>query len=93
MYFDHLLKSRFCQSPSQNLIPYAQEWENSTSLPDSLYKQAAEDGLLLPMASGAAIDPACVGKYPIIGDIPPEEWDGFHDFILHDEFGRVGGIG
>lgn len=28
-----------------------------------------------------------------MGDVSPEEWDGFHDFIIHDEFGRVGGIG
>lgn len=28
-----------------------------------------------------------------MGDVPPEEWDGFHDFVIHDEFGRVGGIG
>lgn len=81
------------QPLSQNLIPYAQEWEESSSLPASLYKKAAEDGILMPTASGAAIDPAWRGKYPIIGGIPPEEWDGFHDFILHDEFGRVGGIG
>lgn len=78
---------------SQHLIPHVQEWENSASLPDSLYKQAAQDGLLMPMASGASINPAWKGRYPIIGNVAPEEWDGFHDFIIHDEFGRVGGIG
>lgn len=28
-----------------------------------------------------------------MGNVSPEEWDGFHDFVIHDEFGRVGGIG
>jgi alkylation response protein AidB-like acyl-CoA dehydrogenase len=47
----------------------------------------------MPTASGASIKPEWRGKYPIIGDVDPNEWDGFHDFILHDEFSRVGGIG
>jgi hypothetical protein len=47
----------------------------------------------MPMASGSAIPKEWRGKYPIIGNIDPGEWDGFHDFIIHDEFGRVGGIG
>lgn len=45
------------------------------------------------MAAGAEIPQEWRGKYPIIGNVTPEEWDGFHDFIIHDEFGRVGGIG
>ena len=47
----------------------------------------------MPIAAGATIPSEWKGKYPIIGDISPEEWDGFHDFIVHDEIGRVGGIG
>lgn len=77
----------------QNLIPHVQDWELSATLPASLYKKAADDGLLMPMASGARIHPNWKGEYPIIGDISADEWDGFHDFIIHDEFGRVGGIG
>ena len=47
----------------------------------------------MPMAAGNRIPEEWRGKYPIIGDVKPEEWDGFHDLIIHDEFGRVGGIG
>lgn len=47
----------------------------------------------MPIAAGASIPPAWKEKYPIIGDIPANEWDGFHDFIVHSEIGRVGGIG
>jgi hypothetical protein len=45
------------------------------------------------MASGSCIPQAWAGRYPIIGGIRPEEWDGFHDFVIHDEMMRVGGIG
>lgn len=47
----------------------------------------------MPMAAGNAIPQEWAGKYPIIGGVRPEEWDGFHDFVLHDELTRVGGIG
>jgi len=47
----------------------------------------------MPMASGNRIPHAWAGRYPIIGQVKPEEWDGFHDFIIHDEMMRVGGIG
>ncbi|KAH7137396.1 acyl-CoA dehydrogenase [Dactylonectria estremocensis] len=77
----------------KHLIPHVHEWEESQTLPQALYKQAADDGLLMPMASGATIKAGWKGKYPIIGDVPADEWDGFHDLIIHDEFGRVGGIG
>lgn len=47
----------------------------------------------MPTGAGASIPESWRGKYPIMGAVPPGEWDGFHDFILHDELGRVGGIG
>ncbi|KAJ5365519.1 acyl-CoA dehydrogenase [Penicillium concentricum] len=77
----------------ENLMPHTIELETSPSLPDSLYEKAAKDGLIMPMASGATIPQEWRGKYPIIGNVSAEEWDGFHDLIIHDEFGRVGGIG
>lgn len=94
-----LIHSKVCATRTgdltveQHLIPHVHEWEESESLPHSLYKQAADDGLLMPMASGASIRENWKGKYRIIGDVPADEWDGFHDLIIHDEFGRVGGIG
>ncbi|PNH30087.1 hypothetical protein BJF96_g6603 [Verticillium dahliae] len=77
----------------KHLLPHVQDWEIAATLPDGLYEQAAKDGLLMPMASGAKVHPEWKGKYPIIGDVPADEWDGFHDLIIHDEFGRIGGIG
>ncbi|KAI7781846.1 hypothetical protein LA080_014336 [Diaporthe eres] len=69
------------------------DWEKAASIPDWIYKKAADDGLLMPIAAGPAIPLEWRGKYSIIGNVPPEEWDGFHDLILHDEIGRTGGIG
>lgn len=77
----------------QNLVPGVQEWEKAESIPDSIYQQAAADGLLMPIAAGPTIPAAWKGKYPIIGNISADEWDGFHDLIVHDEIGRTGGIG
>jgi hypothetical protein len=47
----------------------------------------------MPMAAGATIPQEWRNSYPIMGDIEASEWDGFHDFIIHDEMTRVGGIG
>ncbi|RSL40879.1 hypothetical protein CEP54_015989 [Fusarium duplospermum] len=76
-----------------NLMPHTMEWEASQMLPNYLYKKAAEDGVVMPMAAGSEIPREWRGTYPIIGNVAPEEWNGFHDLIIHDEFGRVGGIG
>ncbi|KAL4869904.1 hypothetical protein BDV12DRAFT_195906 [Aspergillus spectabilis] len=76
-----------------NLIPHASGWEKSGTLPDDLYKACAEAGILMPMAAGAKIPSEWRDSYPIIGGIKADEWDGFHDFIIHDEMMRVGGIG
>ena len=56
-----------------------------------MYKKCAEDGLLVPIAGGKSI-PKEWQHYPIIGGIKPEEWNGFHDFVLWDELYRGGAI-
>lgn len=77
----------------QNMIPFVSEWEKAGILPSSLYEQCATAGLLMPMGAGSKIPQDWASKYPIIGGVPFEKWDGFHDFIVHDEVTRVGGIG
>ncbi|OAL44491.1 acyl-CoA dehydrogenase [Pyrenochaeta sp. DS3sAY3a] len=77
----------------EKIIPFSSEWEEAADIPDSVFREAAAAGVLMPTASGSKIKEEWKGKFPIIGNISPEEWDGFHDLILHDEFGRVGGIG
>lgn len=74
-----------------NVIPNIESWEVEGKVPDSIYHQCAKDGLLMPIAAGRRI-PEEWRNYPIIGSIKPEEWDGFHDFVLWDELFRGGPI-
>lgn len=74
-----------------NVIPNIEYWEVDGKVPDSIYHQCAKDGLLMPIAAGRRI-PEEWRDYPIIGSIKPEEWDGFHDFVLWDELFRGGPI-
>jgi alkylation response protein AidB-like acyl-CoA dehydrogenase len=68
-----------------------EKWEAAGEVPKSVYYKCAKDGLLAPIAFGKAI-PKEFSKYPIIGGIKAEEWDGFHDFVLWDELYRGGAI-
>ena len=52
-----------------------------------MYEQCARDGIIVPIAGGNHI-PKEWAHYPIAAGIKPEEWDGFHDFILWDELYR-----
>lgn len=74
-------------------MPNASRWEEEETLPEQIYRQAAKDGVLMPMAAGKSIPSEWAGKFPIMGGVKPEEWYGFHDFVIHDEWNRVGGIG
>ncbi|KAH7089244.1 acyl-CoA dehydrogenase [Paraphoma chrysanthemicola] len=76
-----------------NVLPFTTSWEEDGEMPKEIYQRAAEDGILMPMGGGSSIPKEWAGKFPIIGGIAPEEWDGFHDFIIHSELNRIGGIG
>jgi hypothetical protein len=47
----------------------------------------------LPNIGGIRIPKEWTKHAKIIADIPPEEWDGFHAFILQDELMRCGSAG
>ncbi|EKG16048.1 Acyl-CoA dehydrogenase [Macrophomina phaseolina MS6] len=87
------LRHAMRQWVEEHIIPFAHEWEEATTVPHSAYVDAAKAGLLMPMAAGSRIPDEWWGRFPIMGDVRPEEWDGFHDFVIHDELMRVGGIG
>lgn len=72
-----------------NVIPNIESWEADGKVPHSIYHQSAKYGLLVPVAAGLRI-PEEWRDYPIIGGIKPEEWDGYHDFVLWDELLRGG---
>jgi alkylation response protein AidB-like acyl-CoA dehydrogenase len=68
-----------------------EEWEAAGEVPKEIYHKCATDGLLVPIAAGRKI-PKEWHDYPIIGGIKPEDWNGFHDFVLWDELYRGGAI-
>jgi alkylation response protein AidB-like acyl-CoA dehydrogenase len=76
---------------SQNIAPYSEDWVQSGAVDPSIYAKCASAGLLVPIAFGKTI-PAQYANYPIAAGIKPEDWDGFHDFILWDELIRAGPI-
>jgi hypothetical protein len=75
-----------------NVILFVQEYEEAGVSSPELYKKAATDGLLMAFAAGSRIPEEWRGGFPIIGGVKPEEWDGFHDVIMHVEVGRAGGV-
>ncbi|KAJ5022936.1 hypothetical protein J3E73DRAFT_260209 [Bipolaris maydis] len=87
------LRSAMRDWVEKELMPVLEDCEASAQIPDAIYQKAAVAGVLMPAASDAWIPQEWRGKYPVIEGIAAHQWNGFHDFILHDEFGRVGGIG
>ena len=69
------------------IVPHIAEWEESKTLPRSLVKKLAAEGIL----------PAAVGReWPSqwTDSKPPEDYDAFHAFIFVDELSRCasGGV-
>ncbi|GAA5915837.1 hypothetical protein JCM5296_000697 [Sporobolomyces johnsonii] len=74
-------------------VPF--EWEEETKVVDpAVYRQMADDGLLVCLAFGAKI-PKKWAKPDgtVFGGVKVDEWDGFHDMILIDELHRCGSLG
>ncbi|KAF2035621.1 acyl-CoA dehydrogenase-like protein [Setomelanomma holmii] len=74
-----------------NIAQHTDAWNEAGRVDPAVYQKCAEAGLLVPIAFGKSIPPQW-SKYPIIGGIKPEDWDGFHDFVLWDELIRAGGL-
>jgi hypothetical protein len=76
----------------EHLIPYISEWSESNVIPKSLFKQASQAGWL-PGCLGNEWPTEYIGDH-IIGGIKATQYDAFHNYILHDELGRIaaGGI-
>ncbi|KAJ4352658.1 hypothetical protein N0V95_004042 [Ascochyta clinopodiicola] len=76
---------------NENIAPFSEDWVQSGAVDPAIYAKCAAAGLLVPIAFGKTIPPQYSG-YPIAAGIKPEEWDGFHDFVLWDELIRAGPI-
>ncbi|RDW80767.1 hypothetical protein BP5796_05465 [Coleophoma crateriformis] len=71
----------------ENINDNVTAWEAAGKIPDDVYRQCADAGLILPLAAGNRI-PREWANFPIAAGIKAEEWDGFHDFVLWDELFR-----
>ncbi|ORX81672.1 acyl-CoA dehydrogenase NM domain-like protein [Basidiobolus meristosporus CBS 931.73] len=76
----------------KEIMPFAHEWDEAKSIPKELYTKLAKAGIL----GGVVGHPypsefACTKN--IIGDVSPEEFDAFHEFIICDEMARCGSGG
>lgn len=70
-----------------HVMPYVADWEKEKRLPNHLYKQCYEAGLL-PCVVGAAAEP-----YKYVSVRGPKDFDYFHELIFIDELGRAGSGG
>jgi len=75
----------------QNIAQHTDAWNEAGRVDPEIYTKCAQAGLLVPIAFGKTIPPQW-SQYPIIGNIPAAEWDGFHDLVLWDEIFRSGGL-
>ncbi|KAI3648492.1 hypothetical protein MP228_006346 [Amoeboaphelidium protococcarum] len=73
----------------KEIMPYCNEWDEAKQVPRQLYIKCAEIGLLAAVCGGNI--PEYMG--PMVGDIAPEKFDGFHEFIVCDELSRCGSGG
>ena len=80
-----------------HLAPHAEEWELSGKVPPEVFERHAKLGFvaasIFPMAVEYMATSSAYHAQPLPANIPPSEWDFFHDFILIDELSRVGYIG
>lgn len=85
------------QYVEEYLIPHAEEWESAGHVPKEVFERHAKMGFvaasIYPMAGEylRAHGPYEAQTLPM--GLHPDQWDMFHDFIMHDELSRVSYIG
>lgn len=88
----------------EKLLPYAAEWEAAGQVPDSAFREHVRSGFIATCvnpslgkeylrARAATADSPAFEAQCLPANIPPEEWDVFHGFILGDELARTGYLG
>jgi len=76
------------------VLPNVAEWSDGKSFTfsNSIQKKFYEAGIY-PGFSGVGYWPSKYAGTLIAGGVPPEEWDYFHELILHDEVARCASLG
>lgn len=73
------------------ITPFIHEWDENRKLPEGLHRKFAQAGLLPGIVGGGWPTKYVGSKLP--AGLKPEEWDMFHEYILHDELSRCGSGG
>jgi alkylation response protein AidB-like acyl-CoA dehydrogenase len=73
------------------ISPYVEEWERTGTIPTEVYQRHAKMGYVAQSVFPIAAD--CMNGVTMPGNIPIQEWDGFHDLIVIDEIARCGYLG
>lgn len=81
----------------ENLIPFAEEWEAAGEVPQEVFERHARLGFvaasIYPMVPEYLDSFGSFSAQTLPMGIAPDQWDLFHDFIMHDELSRVGYMG
>ncbi|KAJ4311380.1 hypothetical protein N0V84_010473 [Fusarium piperis] len=75
----------------EHIAPFCDEWERKGSVPQEVQQRHAKLGYTAVAAYPVAFDQLQGQRLP--GDIPPHEWDAFHDLVVIDELARCGYLG
>jgi len=73
------------------LAPFVHDWDEEKSIPRDVWKKCADAGWL-----AGVVGPPWPTQYVgdrILGGVKAEEFDYFHEFIIHDEVSRCGSGG
>lgn len=76
-----------------NITPFCEEWESKGSVPAHVIQNHARLGYMAVSVYPLAVDEIKASGQRLPGNIPAEEWDGFHDLIVIDEIARCGYLG
>ncbi|KAJ3218475.1 hypothetical protein HK099_005032 [Clydaea vesicula] len=75
----------------KEIMPNCFAWDEAKEIPKSLFKKAADAGILAGLV-GKGWPTKYAHRGPI-GGVSPEEFNGFHNFIICDELARCGSGG
>src|SRR4051794_25523802 len=76
----------------EHVVPYVSEWSEANKVPQSLLKEAYKAGWFPALVDPHKWHTEYAGQH-IIGGIKPHQYDAFHNYIVHDELGRIGAGG
>ncbi|ORX77514.1 acyl-CoA dehydrogenase NM domain-like protein [Basidiobolus meristosporus CBS 931.73] len=74
------------------IMPFTHEWDEAKKIPQELFIKLAKAGILSAVV-GHPYPTAYAYTKNLIGDVTPEEFDPFHEFIICDEISRCGSGG